>query len=33
VLPWWEQQDANPDWPAHVRVTLTDLGKRLGHVF
>jgi hypothetical protein len=33
VLPWLEQQDANPDWPAHVRVTLIDLGKRLGHVF
>jgi hypothetical protein len=32
VLSWLEQQDANPDWPAHVRATLTDLGKRLGHV-
>jgi hypothetical protein len=32
VLPWLEQQDANPDWPAHVRATLTDLGRRLGHV-
>ncbi|MBZ5524761.1 MAG: hypothetical protein LAP21_21190 [Acidobacteriia bacterium] len=31
VLPWLEQQDANPDWPAHVRVTIADLGKRLGH--
>jgi hypothetical protein len=30
VLPWLELQDANPDWPAHVRVTLTDLGKEAG---
>jgi len=30
-LPWIEQQDLNPDWPAHVRATLEDLGKRLGH--
>jgi hypothetical protein len=32
VLPWLERQDANPDWPAHVRTTFTDLAKRLGHV-
>jgi Nucleotidyltransferase of unknown function (DUF6036) len=31
LLPWLEQQDLNPDWPAHVRATLADLGKRLGH--
>jgi len=31
LLPWVERQDANVDWPAHVRVTLTDLGRRLGH--
>lgn len=31
LLPWVEQQDLNPDWPAHVRATLADLGKRLGH--
>jgi hypothetical protein len=31
ILPWLEQQDGNPDWPAHVRVTLADLGRRLGH--
>ena len=31
VLPWLEQQDANPDWPAHVRATIADLRKRLGH--
>ncbi len=28
---WVEHQDANPDWPAHVRATLEDLGRRLGH--
>jgi hypothetical protein len=27
-----QSQDANPDWPAHVRATLEDLAKRLGHV-
>jgi hypothetical protein len=31
ILPWLEQQDANPDWPAHVRDVLADLGRRLGH--
>ncbi|HMG57353.1 MAG TPA: hypothetical protein VK601_27830, partial [Kofleriaceae bacterium] len=31
ILPWLEQQDGNPDWPAHVRATLADLGTRLGH--
>jgi hypothetical protein len=31
ILPWLEQQDGNPDWPAHVRTTLADLGSRLGH--
>ena len=31
VMPWVEQQDLNPDWPAHVRGTLADLGRRLGH--
>lgn len=31
LLPWVEQQDLNPDWPAHVRATLADLGTRLGH--
>jgi hypothetical protein len=29
--PWVEQQDANPEWPAHVRATLDDLARRLGH--
>jgi hypothetical protein len=31
LLPWVEEQDLNPAWPAHVRATLADLGKRLGH--
>ncbi len=31
LLPWVEEQDLNPDWPGHVRATLADLGKRLGH--
>jgi len=31
ILPWLELQDANPDWPAHVRSTLEDLARRLGH--
>lgn len=28
---WLEDRDANPDWPAHVRATLQDLGERLGY--
>ena len=31
ILPWLEQQDGHPGWPSHVRTTLADLGKRLGH--
>ena len=31
VLPWLEARDANPDWPAHVRATVIDLRRRLGH--
>lgn len=31
LLPWICQQDLNPDWPEHVRATLADLGRRLGH--
>jgi hypothetical protein len=31
ALPWLEQQDLNPDWPAHVRSTIADLARRLGH--
>jgi hypothetical protein len=29
---WLIQQDANPMWPEHVRSTLDDLRRRLGHV-
>lgn len=29
--PWVELQDTNELWPAHVRETLQDLAKRLGH--
>lgn len=31
LLPWLEAQDGNPGWPAHVRETLADLGRRLNH--
>jgi hypothetical protein len=31
ILPWLEQQDAHPHWPAHVRETFADLARRLGH--
>jgi hypothetical protein len=31
VLPWLEKQDAHSGWPAHVRATLADIGRRLGH--
>lgn len=28
---WIAAQDLNPDWPAHVKETLQDLARRLGH--
>lgn len=31
LLPWLEARDASPGWPAHVRSTIADLGRRLGH--
>jgi hypothetical protein len=31
IVPWLEQQDANPQWPTHVRVTIANLARRLGH--
>lgn len=31
ILPWLEQQDGHPGWPAHAQAMLTDLGRRLGH--
>jgi hypothetical protein len=30
--PWVVYQDANPDWPAHVRRQLYELSKVLRHV-
>lgn len=29
--PWLAEQDANSMWPDHVRATLHDLARRLGH--
>jgi hypothetical protein len=31
AVSWLEPQDLNPHWPAHVRATLEDLARRLGH--
>ena len=31
LRPWLDRQDGNPDWPAHVGVTLDHLARRLGH--
>lgn len=31
LLPWLEVRDLHPGWPAHVRATVADLGRRLGH--
>ena len=31
LLPWVQYQDANPQWPEHVRRTLDKLARRLGH--
>jgi len=30
-LLWLEEQDTNELWPAHVRATVADLARRLGH--
>lgn len=30
AMPWLAEQDANTEWPAHVRATLADLTRRLG---
>lgn len=30
-MPWLEVQDANEQWPDHVRATVADLARRLGH--
>jgi hypothetical protein len=31
ILPWLEQQDANPDWPGHAGAVVADVARRLGH--
>lgn len=31
ALPWLKEQDANPDWPAHVKKVIRDLAERLGY--
>jgi Nucleotidyltransferase of unknown function (DUF6036) len=31
ILPWLQEQDGNPEWPAHVIEVLDDLSGRLGH--
>jgi len=31
VLTWLQLQDANPDWPEHVRNTIADVAKRISH--
>ncbi len=31
AVAWLEPQDLNPGWPAHVRTTLDNLARRLGH--
>ena len=31
ALPWLDRQDGNELWPAHVRASLAELGRRLGH--
>lgn len=30
-VPWLEVQDGNELWPGHVRATVADLARRLGH--
>ena len=30
-MPWLELRDGNELWPAHVRATIDDLARRLGH--
>jgi hypothetical protein len=31
VLTWLQLQDANPDWPEHMRNTIADVAKRISH--
>jgi hypothetical protein len=30
-VPWLIQQDGNELWPEHVRATIADVARRLGH--
>jgi len=30
-VPWLDLQDGNEQWPEHVRATIADLARRLGH--
>lgn len=32
IRPWLEVQDGHPDWPAHVRLNLALVARRLGRV-
>lgn len=29
IRPWLEQRDCNPDWPSHVRATLSEIERSL----
>ena len=31
AVTWLAEQDAHPEWPAHVEATIADLSRRLGH--
>ncbi|HEY5962147.1 MAG TPA: hypothetical protein VIV60_36575 [Polyangiaceae bacterium] len=31
ILPWLQEQDGNPEWPARVTEVLDDLSGRLDH--
>jgi len=31
AMPWVALQDANESWPSHVKATIGDLRRRLGH--
>ena len=30
-VTWLAEQDTNPEWPSHVKATIADLARRLGH--
>lgn len=29
IIPWFDQQDASPEWPNHVRAVIADLERRV----